>query len=149
MSQVADRARQRLPHLLARRGLRLTRPRRAVLAVLAESRVPMTVSEIHARLSPRANVVSVYRTVNLLVRLHLVRLTDATRQGQRYELAEAFTGHHHHLLCEACGRIEDLDGCVLSQEVLTRVTRSVRHSRQFHGNGRELQLFGRCRNCRV
>ena len=26
----------------------------------------------------------------------------------RYELAEELTGHHHHLLCSSCGRVQDL-----------------------------------------
>ena len=26
----------------------------------------------------------------------------------RYELAEDLTGHHHHLVCSNCGRVEDL-----------------------------------------
>jgi Fe2+ or Zn2+ uptake regulation protein len=93
------RVRLELPHHPARRGLRLTGPRRAVLDVLAESRVPMTAVDIHARLSPRrANIVSVYRTLHLLTRLSLVRSTDTTRRSRRYELSEPFTGHHHHLI---------------------------------------------------
>jgi Fur family ferric uptake transcriptional regulator len=108
----------------------------------------MTVSEIHARLSPRrASIVSVYRTVHLLTRLNLVRSTDTTRRSERYELTEPFTGHHHHLVCHTCGRIEDLDGCVLSDEVLARLTRSVRRARRFQVLEHELRLFGRCGNC--
>jgi Fur family ferric uptake transcriptional regulator len=119
-----------------------------VLDVLAESRMPMTVPEIHARLSPRrANIASVYRTVHLLTGLSLVRSTDTTRRSRRYELTEPFTGHHHHLICQACGRIEDLEGCVLTDEVLARLTRSVRVSRQFQVLEHELRLFGRCRDC--
>jgi Fe2+ or Zn2+ uptake regulation protein len=69
-----------------------------VLVVLSTSQVPLTVAEIHARLGERqAHLVSVYRTVHLLVRMHLVRPTDAVRPGdatrgsRRYELAEPFT----------------------------------------------------------
>jgi Fur family ferric uptake transcriptional regulator len=145
---MAARARLGLPHHLARRGLRLTGPRRAVLHVLAEGRVPMTVPDIHARLAPgRANIASVYRTVQLLTRLNLVRSIDTTRRSRRYELSEPFTGHHHHLICQACGRIDDLDGCVLTDEVLTTLTRSVRHSRQFQVSDHEIRLFGICRTC--
>jgi Fur family ferric uptake transcriptional regulator len=146
--------RQTLPHSLARRGLRLTGPRRAVLDVLAESREPLTVTEIHARLTGgQAHVVSVYRTVHLLVRLRLVRPTDvvrptdATRGSRRYELGEEFTGHHHHLICQGCGRIEDLDGCWLADAVLTRLTRYVRRTRRFEVSEHEVRLFGLCRRC--
>jgi Fe2+ or Zn2+ uptake regulation protein len=109
---LSSDARLDLPDLLARRGLRRTGPRRAVLDVLADSRTPLTVPEIHARLGGRrAHIVSVYRTLHTLVRLRLVRPTDAVplaaalRGSQRYELAEELTGHHHHLICRGCGAI--------------------------------------------
>jgi Fur family ferric uptake transcriptional regulator len=148
MAADVDSLRVALPRQLARRGLRLTGPRRAVLDALAGSRVPLTVAEIHARLGPRrANIVSVYRALHLLVRLGLARATDETREGWRYELHEQFTGHHHHLICQGCGRIEDLHGCVLADQVLEALARSLRRSRQFQLTEHELRLFGLCRAC--
>jgi Fur family transcriptional regulator, ferric uptake regulator len=147
-------ARDTLPHLLARGGLRLTGPRRAVLDVLASSRQPLTVAEIHQHLGgSRAHVVSVYRTVHLLVRLRLVRPTDsvrptdAARGSRRYELAEQFTGHHHHLICQGCGRIEDLEGCVVAETALTQLTRFARRTRRFVVTEHEVRLFGLCHRC--
>ena len=154
MDHGATNIRQTLPHLLARGGERLTGPRRAVLDVLASSRVPLTVAEIHAQLGgSRAHIVSVYRTVHLLVRMRLVRPTDsvrptdATRGSRRYELAEQFTGHHHHLICQGCGRIEDLEGCVLADAALTQLTRYVRRTRRFTVTEHEVRLFGLCQRC--
>ena len=101
MGSAAANVRETLPHLLARRGLRLTGPRRAVLDVLADSRIPLTVPEIHARLGGRqAHIVSVYRTVHMLVRLRLVRPTASLRLGaglrgsQRWQWA-AVAGPRH------------------------------------------------------
>ncbi len=143
-----------LPHLLARGGERLTNPRRAVVDVLAASRVPLTVAEIHAQLSgPRPHLASVYRTVHLLVRMRLARPTDSVRPGdaargsRRYELAEQFTGHHHHLICQGCGRIEDLEGCVLADAALTQLTRYARRARHFQVSEHEVRLFGLCQRC--
>jgi Fur family ferric uptake transcriptional regulator len=154
MSRGASGLSQTLPHLLARGGERLTGPRRAVVDVLANSRVPLTVAEIHAQLSAqRAHVASVYRTVHLLVRMRLVRPTDAVRPGdatrgsRRYELAEQFTGHHHHLICQGCGRIEDLDGCALPDAALTRLTRYARRAKRFDVTDHEVRLFGLCQRC--
>ncbi len=139
-----------IPHLLARRGHRLTGPRRAVLNVLGESGVPLTVAEIHSRVGHhRVNIVSVYRTVKLLVAEGLLRATDSTHGGQRYELGEQFTGHHHHLICQSCGRIEDLEGCPLTDDSLARLNQRVRHSRQFRVTDHEIRLFGLCRECQA
>ena len=148
MHRDATSARTTLPHLLARRGLRLTGPRRAVLEVLAESPAPVTVAEIQERLgSKRPNIVSVYRTVNLLVRINLLRQTDSPRGSRRYELSEQFTGHHHHLICQGCGRIEDLEGCVLPDATLAQLTRHLDRARNFKVIEHELRLFGLCPRC--
>lgn len=154
MSRAAPSLPQVLPHLMARGGERLTGPRRAVVDVLANSRVPLTVAEIHAHLSERrTHLASVYRTLHLLVRMHLVRPTDAVspgdaaRSSRRYELAEQFTGHHHHLICQGCGRIEDLDGCALPDAALTRLTRYARRARRFRVTEHEVRLFGLCQRC--
>jgi Fur family ferric uptake transcriptional regulator len=148
MSRLAADPRAALPHLLARRGYRLTGPRRAVLDALSASTAPLTVAQIHRRLGPgRADLVSVYRTVNLMVKAGLLRATDATKAGVRYELAEEFTGHHHHLICQGCGRIEDLEGCLLPDDALARVQQRVRLKRRFRVTEHELRLFGLCQHC--
>jgi Fur family ferric uptake transcriptional regulator len=139
-----------IPHLLARRGRRLTGPRRAVVDALARGREPMTVATIHGSLRDRRpNLASVYRAVNLLAEIGLVRVTHTGQRGQsaRYELAEQFTGHHHHLVCQACGRMEDLAGCLIPDEALVRVSRRVREARRFRVTEHELRLFGLCERC--
>jgi len=140
--------RDAIPRLLARRGYRITGPRRAVLEALASSQEPRTVSQLHRALGvERVNLVSVYRTVKLLCEVGLVRATDAAQGQRRYELAEPFTAHHHHLICQRCGHIEDLDGCLIEPEVLARLGRRVRQSHRFHVTEHELRFFGICRNC--
>jgi Fur family ferric uptake transcriptional regulator len=119
-----------------------------VLDVLAVSQAPLSVAQIHRRLGDgQANVVSVYRTVNLLVRMRLVRHTDTGRTGSRYELAEEFTGHHHHLICDRCGRIEDVAGCLVPDEALAALNESIQRARQFRMTAHELRLFGICGSC--
>jgi Fur family ferric uptake transcriptional regulator len=141
-------ARSTIPDEMARRGFRLTAPRRAVVDVLVAQATPMAAAEIHAKLKARrANLVSVYRAVNLLCELGLLRVADTSKGTQRFELAEQFTGHHHHLVCEVCGHVEDLDGCLLEESVLTALTQQVWRSRSFRLTGHDLKLFGVCRRC--
>jgi Fur family ferric uptake transcriptional regulator len=145
---VAEDPRDAIPRLLARRGYRITAPRRAVLDALATSREPRTVAQLHRALGgERVNLVSVYRTVKLLCDVGLVRATDAAQGQRRYELAEPFMAHHHHLICRRCGQIEDLEGCLLEADVLTRLGRRVRQSHRFQVTDHELRFFGVCRRC--
>jgi Fur family ferric uptake transcriptional regulator len=137
-----------IPEMLARQGVRLTVPRRAVVEVLVQHPAPLSVAEIHARLGDRRiNLVSVYRTVHLLRELGVVRIADESKGTQRFELAEAFTGHHHHLVCQECGHVEDLEGCWLGQEMLDALNRRVQRLRRFRVTAHDLKLFGLCQQC--
>jgi len=147
-STGVTRARHTIPDEIARHGFRLTGPRRAVVDALVAHAAPMSVAEIHARLTiRRANLVSVYRAVNLLCELGLLRVADTSKGTQRFELAEQFIGHHHHLVCQECGRVEDLDGCLLEEDVLRALCQRVLRSRRFRLIGHDLKLFGICRRC--
>jgi Fe2+ or Zn2+ uptake regulation protein len=131
----------RLRGLLATAGHAWTRPRAAVLHVLVGAPTPVKVEEIHARLGQwpggrGINLSSVYRTVNLLHGLGMVWRVQLGDGPQRYELAEDFRGHHHHFVCEGCGRIEDVRRCPLEGADLGAGVR--RH---------HLELFGLCRDC--
>ena len=133
---------------LAAHGVRLTRPRRALLAVLAQSSRPMSVAEIHARLDgERVDLGSVYRTVALLCRLDVMRVTETSRTTQRFELSERFTGHHHHLVCRQCGDIQDVDGCVLREPALARMARRIERSTRFRVTEHDIRLYGVCGRC--
>ena len=143
-----DDRRDALTTLLSDRRVRLTQARRAVLAVLSEASMPLSAAEIHARVvDRRADLVSVYRTLHLMLDLGFVHMADASRGIQRFELAEPFAGHHHHLICRECGSIEDLEGCLLGREALDALSRDVRRSRRFRVTDHDLSLFGVCGPC--
>ena len=134
--------------LLADRGYRLTAPRRQILDVLLASVTPLSAAGIHRRLeNRRINLASVYRTIWVLLGLEALRATDAIGGEKRFELADPLGAHHHHLICQDCGRIEDLEGCPLEERVLRAVNRRVRRSRRFRIVEHELRLIGACADC--
>jgi Fur family ferric uptake transcriptional regulator len=138
--------------LVSEQGYRMTTPRRHVLDVLPASGAPLSVADIHERIrsrirSRRVSLASVYRTVNLLLRLGVVRATDAVGGPQRFEIGGPFGGHHHHLICQQCGRIEDLDGCPLGDAAWQAMNRRVRRTRKFRVVDHDLRLLGACHEC--
>jgi Fur family transcriptional regulator, ferric uptake regulator len=134
--------------VLTARGVRLTRPRRAVVHVVTRLQRPVSVAEIHERLSGRdVNLGSVYRTIALFCRLDVMRLAASSRGTQRFELSERFIGHHHHLVCRTCGDVQDLDGCVLRKPVLARLEQQIRRTTQFQVMDHDLRLYGVCARC--
>src|SRR5437763_1311822 len=91
-------------HTLQTLGYRLTPQRQLVWDVLRRSGSHVSAEDICAEIQqtiPGFNIASVYRTLELLERLGLVR-TSYLGDGRRtYELSEGSKGHHH-LVCEQC-----------------------------------------------
>lgn len=97
---------------LRARGLRVTRPRLAVLEVLNESRSHLDVDEITARVRHRLDSVSVqavYDILGALTRAGLARRIAPAGGAARFEARAG--DNHHHLVCRRCGMITDVD-CV-------------------------------------
>ena len=128
---------------LSKQGYRLTPQRIMILLAIENSDDHISAEEIYAQVAakyPNVNISTVYRTLELLKRLGLVTETDLGGGRVRYHPAEK--GHHHHLVCQQCGAIIDLDESVLSsvKDVLLR-------EYGFIADLRHLAIFGRCVNC--
>ncbi len=118
------------------RGFKATPQRVAVLeAIRAEQH--QSLEEIRSR-CPKVGMVTVYRTLDLLSELALVRRLDLG-DGPRYELAE---DHHHHLICEDCGSVAEFEQCPLDLERLPEV------GDDFEVHAHSLEVYGRCSSCR-
>ena len=129
---------------LKEKGYRLTPQRQVILEILHQTGGHITAEKIYyqvrARL-PKANKSTVYRTLELLKKLNLVAETNLGGNSVCYHHAEQ--AHHHHLVCQKCGRIIDLDESVLSplKDVLSR-------DYSFDADLRHLAIFGCCSQCR-
>ena len=124
---------------LAQQGYRVTEPRRLVISAAAAQGRPFTAEEVCAAL-PCVGRATVYRVLRLLVdtdQMCRVLLEDGE---MRYQLSTA--GHHHHLLCIACGAAADLSGC----DVESRL-REAANAVGFQMSGHWLEVYGRCGNC--
>jgi len=99
---------------LRERGLRVTRPRLAVLEILGEGG-HLEVDEIAARVRTRLDSVStqaVYDVLAALARAGLARRIEPAGSPARYEARAG--DNHHHVVCRACGLITDVD-CVVGR----------------------------------
>ena len=128
---------------LSELGYRLTPQRMMVLSAIENSDDHISAEEIYAQVIakyPHVNISTVYRTLELLNRLGLVTETDLGGGRVRYHPADK--GRHHHLVCQDCGRIIDLDESLLSslKDVLFR-------EYKFSADLRHLAIFGRCADC--
>jgi Fur family ferric uptake transcriptional regulator len=130
---------------MATRSDYATRPREQVASILRSQRRFLSAGEIHRVLTERHSKVSlstVYRTLE-----YLAQKGDATARiddsGEATYTACEPARHHHHAICEVCGRVEDV-----SCDAVDRFTDSLRELHGFELSGHKMEFVGRCRSCR-
>jgi Fur family ferric uptake transcriptional regulator len=101
----------------------------------------MTALEIDRRLEGVGRA-SVYRTLEQLGQLGLVQRLDVGGDAAGYERVEPGGDHHHHIVCEGCGRLEPFNNPQLERAVTAVARRS-----EFEVSGHEIVLRGTCRDC--
>jgi len=137
---------------LRQRGLRITSGREAVCKVLTRAKGHLSAEEIYlaARpLYPSIGLTSIYRTLEIMQKMGLVRKSDFGDGRARYELTSSqHQGHHHHLICTCCGRI--IDYCDFMDEELEflKVTeKGLSKKYGFKINDHLIQFSGICDRC--
>jgi Fur family ferric uptake transcriptional regulator len=125
-------------------GYRLTPQRAMVVSAIESSEDHISAEEIYAQIVakyPQVNISTVYRTLELLKKLSLVTETDLGGGRVRYHPVEK--GHHHHLVCQNCGAMIDLDDSVLAS-----LKNALSREYNFDADLKHLAIFGRCANCK-
>jgi Fur family ferric uptake transcriptional regulator len=137
------------PHALARletAGFRRGGARRAVIEVLAAEPCAISAIEIEGRLRRRRRRVgraSVYRVLEELTELDLVHKLDLGSETARYERVDPGGAHHHHMVCDECGRVLPFSDAALERAV-TKLTGDA----AFEVRDHEIVLHGSCGRCR-
>jgi Fur family ferric uptake transcriptional regulator len=130
---------------LAESGVRATRQRLLVFETLAREPHDATAQEIYARLRQAGEPVglaTVYRTLSLLTE-HGVVDELAHRPGETcYRVCGE--GHHHHLVCERCHGVAELEACEVD-EWLSEAARE----RGFLPTSHTLEVAGLCADCQA
>lgn len=133
-----------LGNALRRNGYRLTSARRAILQALVESGGHVSADdlvELVRQIEPGVGRMTVYRTLDLLHELSLIRPVYHGTGAAHYVLME--DGHHHHLVCTECQRTFEFDDC-MAQEI----ARALSDRFNFQIEGHLLEFYGLCPECR-
>ena len=123
-------------------GYRLTPQRRMILDVIHEADGHLTAEEIIEYVEARVegvNKSTIYRTLDLLEELGCVY---RSRLGDHSIYHHAEAGHHHHIVCRACGKSVDLD-----DDLFAPVEKSVREKCGFHVGFAHVVMRGLCSEC--
>jgi Fur family ferric uptake transcriptional regulator len=141
-SRWEDHAREQLRNVGGRTG----GAREAVIAQLGAQPCCVSAQELYDQLRARGRSVglaSVYRALDLLADEKLVHRIDFGDGLARFEPAHPDGEHHHHLVCDQCGRVDTFDDSALERAV-TRVAGSHGYALDEH----DIVLHGACSDCR-
>jgi Fur family transcriptional regulator, ferric uptake regulator len=119
---------------------RTTRQRTAVLAALRRASEPVSAQDLHAELGRTVGLATVYRTLQGLVDSGQVDVFRRDSGEALFRLCNPV--HHHHLVCQRCGRVEEIDACEV-EPWAARVGRR----RGFSVTGHQADIFGVCAGC--
>jgi Fe2+ or Zn2+ uptake regulation protein len=135
--------------LLSSHGLRPSRARVLILALLARRREHLTTQGIHRILENggyKLGAATIYQNLNRLAHEGLVRRLIGPDGLARFE---ANLSPHHHLLCVECGRIVDAGLNERSLRHLNPVDLVTgKPARGWEFNGAQVELKGVCPSCR-
>jgi Fur family transcriptional regulator, ferric uptake regulator len=131
---------------LAGAGQRYTAQRRMLVEILGRAGRPLTIPEILAAATDLTQS-SAYRNITVLIDIGVVDRIAGSDDYGRFELAETFAGHHHHLVCERCGTVEDLHASPKLEQALGETARAAAAEQGYEISEHRLELRGRCAKC--
>ena len=126
-------------------GHRSGAARRAVVEQLGREHCCVTAQEISDGLraeGSRVGIASVYRALDALQSVGLVQRIELGEGGARYEAVTPGGEHHHHLVCESCGRIEQF-----SDERLERAINALADTLGHRVSAHDVVIRGDCARC--
>jgi Fur family transcriptional regulator, ferric uptake regulator len=130
---------------LTRAGHRAGGAREEVLALLARQDCCLSAQDIHDRLrrgsGKRVGLASVYRALDVLAQLKLVHRIDVDGTAC-YEPADPSGDHHHHAICDQCGKMDAFE-----DPELERLIDGLGERLGYTVGGHDIVLRGACPDC--
>ena len=133
----------KLSDTLREQGYRLTLQREIIIEAVEAVQGHISVDDIYQQVHPRfpqVNLSTIYRTLELLRELGLVRENHLPGEQPRYEAAAGKA--HHHLVCRLCRRVIHLDDTLLGN-----LNEQLQEQYHFHGLTLDLVAAGYCDTC--
>ncbi len=132
---------------LSEAGVRYTHGRRSVVTAIQMASGPRTAAELRDHTARDVPTSSLYRTLVVMEECDVVRRQHGPDGVARYELTESLTGHHHHVVCVACGAIEDVAVPKAAEQQLNAIVKSLGSQVGFRVLDHVLEVEGVCPSC--
>lgn len=128
---------------LRNNGYKVTPQRLAVYESLSHTHEHPTAEILYSGLQdkyPSMSLSTVYKTMDILEKLRLVRIMNAGEDSARYD---AETGDHQHIRCLVCSRVDDVEIDAAN------VQEQAEHNSGYEVQRQDIYFYGICPQCRA
>ena len=133
---------------------RLTKPRKIIFEILEQSKEHLSADEIYRKaysIYPDIGLTTVYRTLELFVKMGISNKYDFGDGRSRYELnylEDRNKSHHHHLVCKVCHKVIDYTDFIDEENKLVEKTiKNLEKKYKFHITDHFIEFSGYCDDC--
>lgn len=130
---------------LAAAGERVTRQRLLIADELATAGMQLSAQELYERIRahhPEVGRATVYRVLEALVDVGAARRLE--RPGHVYAYVACDPQHHHHLVCNRCGQVEEI-----GEQFVQELSDGIARRYKFKIEDSTLDFYGLCAKCRA
>jgi len=131
---------------LQNKKIRMTSQRSTILEVLKSLRTHPTadqVYEIVKKRLPKISIGTVYRNLDMLSRLGLIKKINVGTPQMRFD---GRTEEHYHVVCNRCGKVEDVE---INDDFdpFRKLHKAISHRTGFEIKALEINMVGICPDC--
>ena len=100
---------------LQNKNARVTKHLKAIINSIASYSSPVDAKTIYNELRLSGQTIDLSTIHRILDKLHSLGVIDSLygEKANYYELSSKFLPHHHHFTCIECGKITDIDSCMI------------------------------------
>lgn len=127
------------------KGRRMTKIREALLDLFMKGKGPLSIEEVAKKFKRRsleADTSTLYREIDFLLKENF--LQEVMLEGSKRRFEWTHKEHHHHLYCQKCHRIEEME----MDNELASLEAAIQKKKKFKITSHTLEFFGFCNACR-
>ena len=133
--------------ILSNNNISITNPRLLVIEELLSIKKPIAIEDLQVKLKDKVAVSTLYRVISDLKSINILEEITSPDNITMVELSLVDTTHHHHMFCEDCGDVMDIE---LSEEFENKLDNEIKvleKKLQMNISDHGLELFGSCKAC--
>ena len=133
--------------ILSNNNISITNPRLLVIEELLSTKKPIAIEELQIKLKDKVAISTLYRVISDLKSINILEEITSPDNITMVELSLVDTTHHHHMFCENCGDVIDIELSEEFENKLDNEIKALEDKLHVKINDHGLELLGSCKAC--